>query len=172
LPLQHYKKFLTLVYLLDSIQRIRTINVLEDTTAIRKHIRHVTGIPIEVTMDFDDDCHSEDDTITNVSLGGLSFIASDRLDIKENIEVRFPIINSNARLSARVVWCEKSRKGYEVGLEFDDPKEVERLKMVEQICQIEKFREEVGEREGRHLTSEQAAREWISHFAGEFSALN
>lgn len=146
--------------------------MLEDTTAIRKHIRHVSGVPIEVKLDCNHDYQTEDDTITNVSLGGLSFIATDPLDIRANVRVSFPILKSDASLDGRVVWCEKSHRGYEIGLEFDDPREVERLKMVEQICQIEKFRDEVAEREGRHLTSEQAAREWVSHFTSEFSALN
>jgi hypothetical protein len=70
------------------------------------------------------------------------------------------------------VWCNKTAKGYEVGLEFNDPEEVERLRMIEQISQIESFRQDLEKREGRKLSSEQAAREWVSKYAGEFSALN
>ena len=144
----------------------------EDNTAIRRHIRHVTGIPIEVNLEYHKSYQAEDDTITNVSLGGLCFIADDRLDINEPIQVRFPILDKEASIDAKVVWCNKTAKGYEVGLEFHDPEEVERLKMVEQICQIENFRQEQEEREGRKLSSEQAAREWVSRYAGEFTALN
>jgi hypothetical protein len=144
----------------------------EDNTAIRRHIRHVTGIPIEVNLDYHKSYKAEDDTITNVSLGGLCFIADDRLDINEPIQVRFPVLNRETSLDGKVVWCNKIDKGYEVGLEFDDPDEVERLKMIEQVRHIEQFREEVESREGRKLSGEQAAREWISRYAGEFSALN
>ena len=144
----------------------------EDNTAIRKHIRHITGIPIKVSLDYATDnlVDSEDDTITNVSLGGLSFIATDRLDISENIKVRFPILSEGSVLDGKVVWCEKSSRGYEVGLEFNDPEELDRLKMIEHICHIENFRKEINNREGRQITSEQAAREWVSRFAGDFSA--
>ena len=144
----------------------------EDNTAIRRHVRHVTGIPIEVNLEYHDDYHGEDDTITNVSLGGLCFVASDRLDVDESIQVRLPVLNQEQTLAGRVVWCNKTARGYEVGLEFDDPDEVERLKMVEQICQIESFREKLEQDDGRRLSSEQAAREWISRYAGDFSALN
>ncbi len=144
----------------------------EDNTAIRRHIRHVTGIPIEVNLEYHKSYKAEDDTITNVSLGGLCFIADDRLDINEPIQVRFPVLNRETRLDGKVVWCNKTDKGYEVGLEFDDPDEVERLKMIEQVRHIEQFREEVESREGRKLSGEQAAREWVSRYAGEFSALN
>ncbi len=144
----------------------------EDNTAIRRYVRHVTGIPIEVNLEYHEDYHGDDDTITNVSLGGLCFIASDRLDVDETIKVRFPVLNQEQSLDGRVVWCNKTARGYEVGLEFDDPGEVERLRMVDQICQIESFREKVEKSDGRKLSSEQAAREWISKYAGDFSALN
>lgn len=144
----------------------------EDNTAIRRHIRHVTGIPIEVNLEYHQDYHAANDSITNVSLGGLCFIASDRLEVDEQIKVRFPVINNKASIDAKVVWCNKTAKGYEVGLEFRDPEEVERLKMIEQICQIENFRHDLERREGRQLSSEQAAREWVNRYAGEFSALN
>ena len=144
----------------------------EDNTAIRRYVRQVTGMPVEVSLDYRPDYQAVDDTITNISLGGLCFVASDRLDVDESIQVRVPLLNQESSLAGRVVWCEKSERGYEVGLEFDDPEEVERLKMIEQICQIERFRQEVGQRDGRDLSSEEAAREWIRHYAGAFSALN
>ena len=147
-------------------------NMQEDNTAIRRHIRHVTGIPIEVNLEYHQNYRASQDGVSNVSLGGLCFVASDRLEIGETTQVRFPVLDKKASIDARVVWCNKTSKGYEVGLEFSDPDEVERLKMVEQICQIESFRHEQERREGRKLSSEQAAREWVSRYAGEFSALN
>ena len=144
----------------------------EDNTAIRRHVRHVTGIPIEITVDFDRSFRAENDNVSNVSLGGLSFIASDRLDVGDSIQVKIPVLNEEHSMEGLVVWCNKTAKGYEVGLEFNDPDEVERLRMIEQISQIETFRRDLEKREGRKLDSEQAAREWVSKYAGEFSALN
>lgn len=144
----------------------------EDNTAIRRHIRHVTGIPIEVSLDYQQNYQAADDTITNVSLGGLCFVADDRLEIDEAIQVRFPVLDEETQIDGKVVWCKKTAKGYEVGLEFTDAAEVERLKMIEQIRQIESFRSEMERQDGRKLSSEQAAREWIGKYAGEFSALN
>ena len=144
----------------------------EDKKPIRKHIRHITGVPIEVSLEYApvNLIDSEDDTITNVSLGGLSFIATDRLDISEQIKVRFPAGKENTVLDGKIVWCEKTHRGYEVGLEFDDPEEIDRLKVIEHICHIENYRKEIETREGRKISSEQAAREWVSRFAGNFSA--
>lgn len=144
----------------------------EDKKSIRKYIRHITGVPIEVSLDYApvNLIDSEDDTITNVSLGGLSFIATDRLDTSEHIKVRFPVLREDAVLDGKVVWCEKTQRGYEVGLEFDDPEEIDRLKVIEHICHIENYRKEIETREGRKISSDQAAREWVSRFAGNFSA--
>lgn len=144
----------------------------EDNTAIRRYVRQVTGIPVEVSLDYRPDYRTDEDTITNISLGGLCFVASDRLDVDESIQVRVPLLNQESSIAGRVVWCEKSERGYEVGLEFDNPDEVERLKMIDQICQIEQFRQQVEQQDGRDLSSEEAAREWIRRYAGEFSALN
>jgi hypothetical protein len=50
---------------------------LPDNTTIRKFIRHPSGVPIQVTLDFAEDENDEtvDQTITKVSLGGLEFIS-------------------------------------------------------------------------------------------------
>lgn len=145
----------------------------EDNTSIRRHIRHVTGIPIQVKLDYasTDFNNSSEDTITNVSLGGLAFIADDRLDINESIQVRFPILGNQTALCGKVIWCEKSKHGYEIGLEFDDAEEVQRLKMIDQISEIEHYRQRKEAIEGRPMSSEQAAREWVKQYAGDFSAL-
>jgi len=69
------------------------------------------------------------------------------------------------------VWNKKTGNGFEVGLKFDDPDEIFRLRMIEQICHIEHYRTEVERQDGRYLTSEEAAREWISLYAAEFPGL-
>ena len=143
----------------------------EDNTAIRRHIRLVTGIPVEVSLDYHR-YQAQGDEISNVSLGGLCFIANDRLDINESIQVRFPLLDQEKLIDGKVVLCHKTGKGYEVGLEFDDPDEVERLKTIEQIRDIENYRESRAQQGQPKLSSEQAAREWVKQYAGEFSALN
>ena len=142
----------------------------KDTSEIRKYVRQVTGIPVEVTLDYSENINADDDTITNISLGGLALVAEDPLDISESIQVRCPILNSEVQLSGKVVWCEKSPGGYEVGLEFNDPTEIEQLKIIDQIRDIEQFRTQVAEQEGRHLSSAQATREWVSQYTGNFTA--
>lgn len=45
------------------------------------------------------------------------------------------------------------------------------MRMIEQICHIEHYRKEVERQEGRRLSSQDAADEWISRYAGDFPEL-
>jgi len=112
-----------------------------------------------------------DQTLTNISLGGLSFVSQQAVEVFQRVRVCIPIIKEPNFVEGQVVWCEKASNGFEVGLEFDSSQEVFRLRMIEQICYIEHYRKEVESQEGRKLSSEEAAKEWISKYAGDFPAL-
>lgn len=146
---------------------------MPDNTTIRKFIRHPADVPIQVTLDWveDEDDETVDQTITNVSLGGLAFVSSRPLEVLQRVRVSIPILNQENHLVGNVVWCEKSGSGYEIGIEFENSRDVFRLRMIEQICHIEHYRQEVAEREGRELSAQEAAKEWISKYAGDFPAL-
>jgi len=146
---------------------------MQDYTSIRKFIRHPSDVHIQVTMDWSDDGYDDlnDETLNNVSLGGLSFISKHALEIHQKIRISIPVLETENTLTGNVVWCEKSNNGYEIGLEFDDSKEIFRLRMIEQICHIEHYRKEVERIEGRELNAEEAAKEWISRYASDFPTL-
>ncbi len=140
---------------------------------IRKYIRHPVDVPIEVALDWADDEDDEtvDQTITNVSLGGLAFVSPRPFDILSRVRISIPILDQETTLVGNVVWCEKSASGYEIGIEFERSRDVYRLRMIEQICHIEHYRKEIARVEGRELSAQEAAREWISKYAGDFPAL-
>jgi hypothetical protein len=143
---------------------------LPSKTKIRKYIRHPSDIPIQVTLDLVDDVSEEitDETLTNVGLGGLSFISSQPFEMEQLVRVSVPIIKQDACLRGTVVWCEKSGDNFEVGVEFEGSKDLFLLRMIEQICHIEHYRKEVKLVEGRELSAGEAASEWISRYAGDF----
>ena len=145
---------------------------MPDNTTIRRYIRHPTDVPIRVTLDVvdDDSDDSDDETLTNVSLGGLSFVSKQSLQVDQIVRVSIPVLKKDNHLSGKVVWCEQSQNGYEIGIEFEGSKDVFRLRMIEQICHIEHYRKEVKLAEGRELNSEEAANEWITQYAGDFPA--
>ncbi|MDH3537570.1 MAG: PilZ domain-containing protein [Gammaproteobacteria bacterium] len=146
---------------------------MPDNTTIRKFIRHPADVPIQVSLDWVDDSNDDtvDQTITNVSLGGLAFASAKPLEVLQRVRISIPVLNKDNHLIGNVVWCEKSGAGYEIGIEFENSRDVYRLRMIEQICHIEHYRQEVRRTEGRELNSQEAASEWISKYAGDFPAL-
>ncbi|MCP4492252.1 MAG: PilZ domain-containing protein [Gammaproteobacteria bacterium] len=144
---------------------------MQDNKTFRKYIRHPADVPIYVLSDLVEDEDESEETLTNISLGGLSFISSQALDVLHKVRVCIPLIKQSNYLEGRIVWCEKVESGYEIGLQFDRSNEVFRLRMIEQICHIEHYRKDVEHREGRKLSNEEAAKEWISLYAGDFPAL-
>jgi hypothetical protein len=148
---------------------------LPDNTTIRKFIRHPVDVPIQVSNSRveDEDDGTLDQTITNVSLGGLAFVSPKPLEILDRVRVCIPILERDNTLIGNVVWCEKcaSGSGFEIGIEFEKARDAFRLRMIEQVCHIEHYRKEVMLREGRQLSAQEAAREWISKYAGDFPAL-
>ena len=130
-------------------------------------------MPIQVSLDWVEDENDEtvDQTITNVSLGGLAFLSQNPIEVLERVRVSIPVLNQENNLVGNVVWCEKSDNGYEIGIEFEKSRDVFRLRMIEQICHIEHYRKEILRVEGRDLSAGEAAREWISKYAGDFPAL-
>ena len=132
-------------------------------------------MPIQVTTNWeeDEDDDTVDQTITNVSLGGLAFISPNSLSVLDRVRVSISILERDCELIGNVVWCEKSDtdSGYEIGIEFEKSRDVFRLRMIEQICHIEHYRGEVLRIEGRELSTQEAASEWIPKYAGDFPAL-
>jgi len=145
---------------------------LQSKSKLRKFIRHPSDVPLKVSLDWVDNndpyihpCESLD----NVSLGGLAFKSPQAIPNGQTVKISFPLLDRNHAFSGQVVWNKKNPEGFEIGLEFDDPNELFRLRMIEQICHIEHYRSEVKRHEGRQLSSEEAAREWIKLYAADFS---
>ena len=146
---------------------------MPDKTTIRKFIRHPADVPIQVTLDWagEEDDDDADQTITNVSLGGLAFVSQRPLELLQRVRVCIPVLDQENFLIGNVVWCEKHGGEYEIGIEFEHSRDTYRMRMIEQICHIEHYRREIARVEGRELTSQEAAREWIARYARDFPEL-
>ena len=62
--------------------------------------------------------------------------------------------------------------GYETGIVFDCPETAFAVRMIEQVCYIEQYRQKVSLTEGRELTIDSAATEWITQYAANFPELS
>lgn len=136
----------------------------------RRYIRHPSRIPIR--FDLHGDVDHRDDYLRNVSEGGVCFATSVALQSGQSIHLTIPLLGQDYEVDGRIAWCRETLYGYEVGVRFMTPQDRFSVRMVEQLCYIEDYRQQVEREEGRLLTSEQAAEEWIERFAEHFPGLH
>lgn len=136
----------------------------------RAFIRHPIDIPIEVAAQSGPE-HAE--SLRNLSFGGLAFGADQPYEPGTLLGIKIQAPTCPVQLAARVAWCKpdpesEDESHYEIGVAFEDSLDAFRIRMVEQVCQIERYRLSVLGSEGRELTAEEAAQEWIEHYAEDF----
>lgn len=138
--------------------------------AEREYIRHPSRMPIR--FDVQGDIPRRKEFLRNVSEGGLCFASKIALDVGVTIRVTIPVLGQQFEVEGRVAWCRPSTGGFEVGVRFTTSQDRFSVRMVEQLCYIEDYRQQIQQDEGRYLTSEEAASEWIERFADKFPGLH
>lgn len=133
---------------------------------MRKYIRHPTDIPLE--FELGEVVAHQKDYLNNISEGGISFQSNTYIEAGSVINIRIPLREPVFQEKGIVKWCRKKKGGFDVGVQFRDVSSEYRLRMVEQVCHIEHYKKEILEKEGRKLTGEEAAIEWIRKFAKDF----
>ncbi|HEX2208710.1 MAG TPA: PilZ domain-containing protein [Longimicrobium sp.] len=136
-----------------------------DQNPHREFIRHTADVPIQVRTVEGEEAAGQG---LNVSHGGLAFISALCPAQGTTIEIAIPNVDPPFQAHARVAWCRPEASAFLVGVEFLDASDAFRARMVEQVCTIERYRQQVREREGRQLTAQEAATEWIGKYAGRF----
>ncbi len=133
---------------------------------MREYIRHPAEIPIEFQLDSPSPNHNE--TLANISRGGLAFHSHTALTVGAVILIRIMLRQPAFQARARVAWCHTSDAGFDIGVELLDPDDAYRARMVEQLCHIEHYKQMVLHTQGRNLNGQEAALEWIDKFAEQF----
>jgi hypothetical protein len=139
---------------------------MNNNTPKRRFIRHCADLPIEIMMS--SLVTHKKEYLNDIGQGGLSFKSQAPLANGTIIEIRIPLTRPVFCAQGKVVWCKKNIDYYDVGIEFVGNKDPFKIRMVEQICHIENYKREIREKEGRILTGEQAALEWIRKYADKF----
>lgn len=133
----------------------------------RRYIRHPVEVPIEVEVARAGRRRRE--RLRNLGAGGLCFHTTDPIKPATRVRIRIPVVDPAFAVEGWVVWCNPEERGFDIGVEVSQGADDYRLRMVEQLSHIENYRRLVEKREGRRLSAEQAAREWISRYAEEFA---
>jgi hypothetical protein len=132
---------------------------------MRRYIRHPSSMPMDYRLDGG---WSGVQKLRNVSAGGVCFAAGHAVNQGLPIHVTIHLGERDFDADGEVVWCHGANGQHEIGVRFQEAASVATVRMVEQLCYIEQYRQQVRHTEGRELTSEQAASEWISRFATDF----
>lgn len=133
---------------------------------VRSYIRHPFDIPIEIVPETLE--KPSDDQLKNISHGGLAFNSAVALKVGDIVRVRINLVNPDVKITGKVKWCKKKSSQFEVGLEFLDKGDEFKMRMIEQVCHIEHYKREVFAKEGRDISSQEAALEWIEKYAETF----
>ena len=138
---------------------------------MREYIRHPSSIPVQLTKQNSEaeKLFSGVNTLNNVSFGGVSCLCSEPVEQGSMVKMTIECIDPSFEIEGKAAWVKPNGNMYEVGVEFIASKEkLFLLRMVEQICHIEHYRNELLHNEGRELTSEEAATEWVEKHADQF----
>ena len=143
---------------------------------MRQFIRHPVDVPVEIGTEgvpMPAPVHTHDTVHTHdISAGGLAVHSSYALNPGAHVHIRIPYVQPAFEARARVAWCQPGAAGgFELGVTFLDAEAAFLARMVEQVCHIEDYRRSVSRTEGRELSTEQAAAEWIERYAAEFPAI-
>jgi hypothetical protein len=100
-------------------------------------------------------------TIQNLSLGGIACYSDEAVPTGDRVSVEMAIGGQQLHLQGVVVWCRAAEGCFELGLRFDEGLVESRERMYQDIAAIEHYRHEVLMLEGRQLSTDAAALEWM-----------
>jgi len=144
---------------------------------MRSYIRHPSDIPIQVDVTADNKTTNKVASkgaaaqglqLNNISHGGLAFNTSRPIDTGAVITLKINSVQPAFEAEGLVTHCNREGEHYVIGIEFISRDSLFVARMVEQVCHIEHYKRAIAEKEGRHLSGEEAAREWIERYAATF----
>ena len=136
---------------------------------MRRFARHPTDIPIDVKVSTLQPRTESGCCMTTVGQGGLSCQLADRVRVGARVDIDIASVSPAYHGCGEVVWCQQRGDCFEVGVCFTDKDEAFKARMVQQVCQIEHYKNMIFEQEGRLLDGDEAARAWIDKYAADFN---
>jgi hypothetical protein len=134
---------------------------------VRAYIRHPSEFPIELCAVAHSESGGARDRLLDLSAGGLCCLSHCAYSEGERVTVRIPVGEPAFQAEGTVAWCKPDRNRFRVGIAFGDATLAFSARMVEQVCHIDRYHKRERE-QGRELSEEAAALEWISKYAKSF----
>ncbi|MBV1883073.1 MAG: PilZ domain-containing protein [Pseudomonadales bacterium] len=137
-----------------------------DKKQSREYIRHPSDVPICISPQG----HGEQLSLqlNNVSMGGLCFDSAKDLVVGSVVNIKINRVKPVFKVSGIVQWSTPIEDHFEVGVRFIDYEDAFKVRMVEQVCYIDQYRRQIKAKEGRRISGDKAAKEWINKHGNEF----
>jgi hypothetical protein len=140
-----------------------------DVGESRASPRYPIHVPIRLRTAGRDEVRSR---TGDLSAGGLCFESSEWLPEGISVEVELPLEDQRIHLNGTLLPCRASAPGaWRVPVRFVEPSTLFRMKLAEQILRIHELQRELSELRGEHVTTEEAAAEWVRLYARDFAEL-
>ena len=133
---------------------------------MRRYIRHPVDMPLECSIS--NAPMQGNPFMRDLSKSGLSFTSRACAQPGSSLRLKIPLGSVEFEIEAVVMWCHDMEDHFEMGVKFIDDETEYSMRMIEQLCHIEEYRQQVKKLEGRELNSEEAGKEWIAKFAADF----
>lgn len=134
---------------------------------MRAYIRHPSEFPIELCAVAHSEHSGARDRLLDLSAGGLCCLSHCAYTEGERVSVRIPVGDPGFQAEGTVAWCRADNGRFRVGISFSDVALAFSARMVEQVCHIERYHK-LQREQGREMSEETAALEWISKYAKSF----
>jgi len=128
-------------------------------------IRHPEQVAISVEPTMLQEPHQD----TEKPRLGLICLSQTPYPPGETLAIDFPELKlADSQLTGTLFNCLPTPNGFELAIEFNNADTAMRMRMIEQRACIELYRHYVCEEQGRQLTPDEAALEWIDQYAACF----
>lgn len=129
------------------------------------YMRHPADIPIQYSVL---SRPSPEYAMRDISPGGLCFRSDEDIPVGSRIRLAVELGEVSGQIEGIVAWTLRRDYFYDIGVKFARTADKFHFRLIEQLCAIAHYRNAVREKDGRELSNEEAAREWIDQFAGDF----
>lgn len=137
----------------------------------RKYLRHPFSIPIKLEMPAEPQTGVSEST--DISQGGLSFLWNTSLSRGSRLHITIPVKEKRFELNARVAYSHEDAvhpRLFRTGVKFTDIDSAFKAKLAEETLEILSYQKRLSREAGRDVPVEEAAKEWISKYAANFSS--
>ncbi len=132
---------------------------MSDSTTV---IHHPEEFPIEL------DSYPPEASQSTASSLQLMCSSNTPYHFGDKVRIKIPDIAEHLEVYGVVNSCISAAQGYDISISFCDDDARMRIRMLEQLCYIQRYRRHILQSEGRSLNDQDAALEWIGRYADLF----